>query len=274
MRLLFNGRGSASRSACWSSGACCFPSHGNQPGWPPIPPIEHCLAIGPCSAELDLSKEQQATIDKILVEMENEIQTRLKAALAENPNAKDAAESIEAKIADEAIAKHGQRLMAVLNKEQANRFWQIGAAAQAPPHSTTIECGAVLKLTDEQQQKMLELSEKMVEQVNRLALNVEMPVQEVQEKADLAQKDYMRAVLASLTERQRQDFDQLMGKPFNQELLKNSDGTKRRSLTFVFGLSGKNQWALATFPETRRQLALSDKQDQQIQALAGQATAT
>ena len=129
----------------------------------------------------------------------------------------------------------------------------------------------VLKLTDEQCQAVSKLSEKMVQQVKQFELDVNIPIAEVQEKAALAQKNYVRDVLALLTDQQRRDFDQLLGKPFDQELLKHSDGAKPRCLTFIFGLSGQNQWQLAVIPETRRELELSDQQMQQIQTLADQA---
>ena len=221
--------------------------------------------------ELGLSKRQQETIDRILTEMEDEIQTGLKAALAEKPLAKDAAESIEEKIAGEAIARHRTRVMEVLDDEQANRFWQIGAQSAGPAVFNNNRVRRVLKLSDEQRQVMSKLSEKMTEQVQQLALDVAMPISEVKEKADLAQQNFMRDLLALLTEQQRRDFDRLLGEPFDRELLRHSDGTKPRSLTFVFGLSGQNPWQLAVIPAMRQTLALSDEQLQQIESLAKQA---
>ncbi len=81
----------------------------------------------------------------------------------------------------------------------------------------------------------------------------------------------MTEVLALLTDRQRMDFDALLGKPFDPTPLSEPNGEKPRSLTFIFRLSGQNPWQLAVIPGPSKVLALSDEQTRRIKTLAAEA---
>lgn len=214
--------------------------------------------------ELKLSEEQQAKLDAILEDIEAEIQAKLKDAKVGKP---DDRREIESEIADAVVARHGTRMQAVLNQEQAIRDWQIGAQASGPAVFNNNRTRRVLQLTPQQLAQMAELSEKMIKEVTSLATNVDKSIAEVKQGAAAAEQNYYQACLALLTAKQRQDFVELLGKPFDQELLSRLAGKKPRSMTFVSGLTGQNQYALVNIPDTRQQLALTDAQASQLQAL-------
>jgi hypothetical protein len=73
-----------------------------------------------------------------------------------------------------------------------------------------------------------------------------------------------------LTAKQRKDFNDLMGKPFDLERLRNSDGKRPPSLTFIFGLGGANSYVLLGDASVRRELQLSEAQSETIKRLLQQ----
>ena len=56
-------------------------------------------------------------------------------------------------------------------------------------------------------------------------------------------------------------------KRLNRTAPNSPEGAETRSFSFVFGLSGQNQYALLNLPEIRQQIALSREQAKQIQSL-------
>ena len=221
--------------------------------------------------ELKLSEEQQAKIDKILAEIEEEIERGVKATGVTKQDAPDKFASVEARIAESIIAEHTSRLQAILDQGQALRLWQIGAQASGPDVFYHNRTKRVLNFTRPQLERMAELSDKMVEEVKQLATDVDMDLKEIKQRVVLANKKLFDATLALLSAQQRQSFDQLLGPPFDLELLERADGVKPRSLTFIHGLSGQNQYILANSSETRRQLGLTGEQSEKIQSLVKKA---
>lgn len=218
--------------------------------------------------ELKLTADQQAKIAAILSELEDEIEGSLKAQSADGKESDDIDES---EIVNSALAKYGPRLQAVLDKDQANRLWQIGAQASGLAVFNNNRTRRVLNLNRSQQEKMADLSDKMVQEVTQLATDPTKNIKEIQEKAKLAEENCRKEYLKLLTDEQRRRFDELLGKPFDLDLLKHADGKKRRSLTFIFGLTGETQFVLTSQPDVRKELALTAEQAEQIQSLAKKA---
>lgn len=216
--------------------------------------------------ELRLSEEQQARVDAILAEMEREIEDKVKAAEGTRTGAQER-QQLESRISGEAVARHGPHLQAVLNEDQALRMWQIGAQASGMAVFNNDRARRVLKLTREQMEKMRDLSNEMVAKVKQVALSPELDTATIEREAARARKVCFDGMLAVLTAEQRRDFDQLLGKPFDLELLKRSDEERPPALTFVFGLSGQTSFALVNLPETRRKLGLTDEQSAKIQPI-------
>jgi hypothetical protein len=171
--------------------------------------------------ELQLTDEQQEQIDEILTEIEQQIARGVADAPADTKEPLEASR-LEDRIADKVIAKQGPRLMAILDKRQSERYWQIGAQAAGAGVFNNNRVQRVLNLTNEQRTSMAEMSTKMVDEVTKLALDPDLDVATIQQRSTQAQQKHFKDLLAVLTKQQRKDFEQLLGKPFNLELLKST----------------------------------------------------
>ncbi len=76
--------------------------------------------------------------------------------------------------------------MAVLDKEQSDRFWQIGAQTAGLDVFKNSRVRRVLKLTEDQIKQMSALYAEMSEEVQRVALDTDIPFNEVQKQVSLA----------------------------------------------------------------------------------------
>ena len=206
--------------------------------------------------ELKLSDDQLATINSILAKMEEEI-ANLKAASGKATDA----ERIEQVV----LAKRGPDLQAVLNGDQANRLWQIGAQASGPGVFNNPRTIRLLMLTREQDEQIAMLLATMAQEMTKLATDPSLNLPTIEQKVQIAQQSCLKSCVAVLSVEQREVFNKLIGQPFELDLLKRSDGVKPRPLTFVFGLGGQNAFVL--IGAMRKDLGLSESQSKQVQAL-------
>lgn len=168
--------------------------------------------------ELKLTDAQRKQVEAIVVEME----TRIAAAKSEATKAtKDPGdvERIVSELEARVLAEGGQRCMALLDEEQALRFWQIGAQSAGQKVFGNNRVQRVLQLSDDQKKAMLEHQNRMVEEVTKIVTNVDLDVATVQARADAAERDCYAKMLGVLNEKQKKDFDALLGKPFDVKLL-------------------------------------------------------
>ena len=214
--------------------------------------------------ELALSAEQQEKIDAILQRMEKEIEVAV--ALAKVEAGKDGKVDEEA-IAGILIQEHGPKAQAVLDEKQVLRLWQIGAQASGVGVFGNNRTQRVLRLTVEQRKQMRALQEAMVKDVTKLATDPTLDIATIRQKADERKQDLYDKYVELLTPQQQKDLRDLLGEPFDPDLLANSAGTKPRSLTFVFGISAQNSHVLLADPKTQQQLGLTEEQIDPYQAL-------
>lgn len=211
--------------------------------------------------ELKLTAEQQTKIASLLVEIDREI------ALRVNATAADPVKLSEDAITNEVLAKRGPELQQALTSRQANRLWEISMQASGPGVFGNNRIVRALKLTPEQTERLAEEADKMVDEVTRLALDVDQDGKLIEQKANAAKKECLKASLSVLTDQQRQDLAALMGRPFNLELLKVPNDQLPRPLTFVFGLNGQNAFVLLSSPDVRKELGLSPAQAREFSAI-------
>ena len=219
--------------------------------------------------ELRLTEKQQQQFDKLLAELEQRIADQITSAKKEIQDPDELADTT-AEIENALISDCGNRLMAVLDKKQANRFWQIGE--QAFPHLTfrNNRVQRVLKLSPEQLDKMDDNFVRFGDELRKMAVDPEVSRESLQLRNRRTQRACFEANRALLTDKQRMAFDELMGKPFDLELLERADGERPRSLTFVFTMTGRNGFVLLNSPKLQKTLKITDEQDQQIQKLLKQ----
>lgn len=211
--------------------------------------------------ELKLSPEQLSKIAAILTQIDSEIAQRVKAT------ATDPVKLSEDTITNEVLTKRGPELQQALTNRQANRLWEISMQASGPAVFGNNRITRALKLTPEQTQRLAEEADKMVDEVTTLALDVDQDVKVIEQKANAAKKECLKASLSVLTDQQRQDLAALMGRPFNLDLLKLPNDQLPRPLTFVFGLNGQNAFVLLSSPDVRKELELSPAQAREFSAI-------
>jgi len=211
--------------------------------------------------ELKLSPEQQTKITAILSEMDREIARRVK------ETANDPLKLSEETITNDVLTKRGPELQQVLNGSQATRLWEIGMQASGPAVFSNSRIVRALKLSPEQTARLAEEADKLIDEVTRLALDVDQDVKVVEQKADAAKRECLKVSLSLLTDQQRQDLASLMGRPFNLSLLKLPNDQVPRPLTFVFGLNGQNAFVLLSSDDARKELALSKLQAKEFSAI-------
>lgn len=211
--------------------------------------------------ELKLTPEQQTKIASLLDEIDREIARRV------NATAADPVKLSEDAITNEVLAKRGPELQQALTNRQANRLWEISMQASGPGVFGNHRIMRALKLTPEQTERLGEEADKMVDEVTRLALDVDQDGKIIEQKANAAKKECLKASLSVLTDQQRLDLAALMGRPFNLDLLKVPNDQLPRPLTFVFGLNGQNAYVLLSSPDVRKELALSPLQAREFSAI-------
>jgi hypothetical protein len=113
----------------------------------------------------------------------------------------------------------------------------------------------------------------MVAEVTRIATDSNLDIKTVQQQAALAQQTCLTSELAVLTPGQRRDFNELMGKPFDLALLRRSDGNRPPSLTFIYGLEGRNSYVLLGDHAVQRELRLSAEQSMKVDKIVKEADA-
>lgn len=211
--------------------------------------------------ELKLTAEQQSKIASLLDEIDREIARRV------NATAADPVKLSEEAITNDVLSKRGPELQQALTSRQANRLWEISMQASGPGVFGNNRIVRALKLTPEQTERLGEEAAKMVDEVTRLALDVDQDGKVIELKANAAKKECLKASLSVLTDQQRQDLAALMGLPFHLELLKVPNDQLPRPLTFVFGLNGQNAYVLMSSPDVRKELELSPLQAREFSAI-------
>jgi hypothetical protein len=190
--------------------------------------------------DLQLSDSQMDSVDELLMKMHQELsQVR--------QGNEQAAERIR--------ANYGSQFMNLLDKKQQNRFWQIGAQSSGARVFMNNRAQRVLQLTKEQQQSMEKLSDEMIQDVQAIAINVDLTLDEVKSKSDQRVKDFEKACDEILTPEQRESLQRLLGEPFDLNKLgiesaKSSRGL--RSLTFVSQLGYELDHVLALDPRMQK----------------------
>jgi hypothetical protein len=221
--------------------------------------------------ELNLSEAQQAKVDAILTETETEIARQLKAAAGNAAN-DDKLTELEEKIADEVLERQGQRFMALLNPEQRVRFWQVGM--QAYGRENAFENNRVqrlLQLTDKQLTEIRPILDRSRTEVGKLAADPKLDTATRNERLQAAKKSCLDRELEVLSEKQRKAFDEIMGKPFDLDLLQTVEGVKPKALTFIFPMRGDSAYFLLSSNEMQRALKISAEQATQIDTILKQA---
>ena len=169
--------------------------------------------------ELNLTDDQQKQVDEIVAEMRTKIAQRRKEAAAKAENEQEA-RTLGERAADTVVAEQGQRFMAVLDQRQATRFWEIGAQTAGPEVFNNNRVQRVLKLTDEQRQKMGEIYGAMEEELVKVLTDATLNIEERQRETLRIREGCRGKLLTVLTPQQRKDFDSLLGKPFDDDPLK------------------------------------------------------
>lgn len=168
--------------------------------------------------ELKLTDAQQKQVEAIVLTVETRIADAEKEATkaSEDPRV---VERIYRELEGRVLAEEGGRFMALLDKEQALRFWQIGAQSAGRKVFGNNRVLRVLQLSDDQKKAMLEHQDRMMQELTKIVTNVDLDIATVQARADAAERDCYAKMLGVLNEKQKKDFDALLGKPFDVKLL-------------------------------------------------------
>jgi hypothetical protein len=214
--------------------------------------------------ELQLSAEQTEKLDAILAEMESTIAAKLEAAKQE---AKPADAGGRERITAAVMEQFRERSWAVLDEQQALRLWQIGAQSSGVDVFNNDRVRRVIQFTPDQLRQMNALGRRVNQSIDRAAKEPSADRQALQEFADRQKEIMYEKCLDLLTAEQRAKFHELIGKPFDLDLLANAEGRKPRSLTFVFSLTWQNGHDFLADPKLQHQLELSDQQTEKLRQL-------
>lgn len=171
--------------------------------------------------ELNLTSEQQEKIDALITKMEAEIETQLKELDQKKSDAAEAETMAHRdEIVNSSVAKYGPLMHAVLDPDQVKRIWQIGAQSAGGEVFNNAQVRKALKIKRDQLIKMAELSDAVANKLTPIVTSKSKSPEEIESEVERQNKDLFQAMLGVLTPEQRTQFDDLMGKPFDIELLK------------------------------------------------------
>ena len=214
--------------------------------------------------ELQRLAEQAGKLDAILAEMEIAIAGKLDAAKQDGKPI-DAAQ--RDRITAAVMEQFSERSWAVLDQQQALRLWQIRAQSAGVDVFNNDRVQRVVQFTPDQLMQMNVLARRVNQTIDRAAKEPGADAQSLKEFADRQKEIMYEKCLALMTAEQRTKFHELIGKPFDLDLLANAEGRKPRSLTFVFSLTWQNGHDFLADPKLQKQLDLTDEQTEKLRRL-------
>jgi hypothetical protein len=111
------------------------------------------------------------------------------------------------------------------------------------------------------------LQKKSHEELMQRATDPATDLRALQAAAEQAQVKLYNGCLKLLTDEQRKELAELLGKPFDSDLLTNSAGEKPRALTFIFGATWHNSHVLLTDPKVQQELGITEEQRKTLDGL-------
>ena len=216
--------------------------------------------------ELGLSAAQQANVDKLLKEMDDESWYIVQGDGRDEERIRD----LQAKL----MARQGQKFVEMLDRNQQARFWQIALQSRGRERAMMGDRARTsLKLTDPQKKEIDQIIEEAGTGIRKLATDTSLGPREMKDRFEQAKLDCLEKELKVLTETQRKEFDELFGKPFDLELLERVDGVKPRALTVIFPSRGNSAYFFLAPDRLQESLGVSSAQATQIEQIVKQADA-